>query len=703
MISYDQILAVLSWLCLLFIIQLSIYPWIKKELPKVAIPVSWTAGIIIFSLSSWYAVFVGLPPLTGMIPVIVLLFYSLLLEGKSAFMGISRGRYYYLLFILVFASMLIVRLYNPDINGAEKFMDHAFIASIMHDPMVPPLDPWFAGGSLNVYYYFGQWILASLGLATGISSNLLFNLALPTVAALSAINIYGCGVLTLKHTRLIPPLAFFFVNPCFIYLFLTGNDSFSLLWDSSRVIQNTINEYPLFSFLFGDVHAHVMGILPQTFMILMVVSALTCWQKITPYGRILIIFLTAIGLSLIPVVNSWDVFIWIPMILVTALLLILSSFKHGSLLDIPFACIRQIKKGISESGYLWILTPAGTSLIYLVGVPVISLFLISPFLLGMQTHGIEGVGIVHTPSSITEFLLVHGWFLLAILISVRRELIKKCWIFLVAVPFLLIGYYSAGLVAILLLSLIIRRKGVGDLLAAWGLCILMFCEFIYLKDNMGETLYRMNTVFKLYIGAWLLTGTGAALMISSEIDGFVEKRPILIKRITRVIPVVLIILCLLLPPCVVFTVHGPHTPTLDGWAWLSSVNPEDAGGVAFLRNLTGENIIVEAVGKDYQYAGRISSATGIQTILGWQFHEYMWRDDIPQGWYGIRPRDIQILYENPGQTIDLMEKYNATILYVGPLESTTYNLSLPEKGLLELYRNHDVTIYQRVIDNDQVI
>ena len=69
------------------------------------------------------------------------------------------------------------------------------------------------------------------------------------------------------------------VNPYFIYLALTGTQSFTLLLGQQQVITNTINEYPLFSFLFGDVHAHVLGILAQSFLILMVITAVTCWNN----------------------------------------------------------------------------------------------------------------------------------------------------------------------------------------------------------------------------------------------------------------------------------------------------------------------------------------------------------------------------------------------------------------------------------------
>ena len=55
--------------------------------------------------------------------------------------------------------MLTVRFVNPTISYAEKFMDHAFLASIMRSPVVPPLDPWFAGG---LWTYITIWVTGFL-------------------------------------------------------------------------------------------------------------------------------------------------------------------------------------------------------------------------------------------------------------------------------------------------------------------------------------------------------------------------------------------------------------------------------------------------------------------------------------------------------------------------------------------------------------
>jgi hypothetical protein len=61
-----------------------------------------------------------------------------------------------LLFLLAFLFMIEIRFVSPTISFAEKFMDHAFLASIIREPVIPPLDPWFAGNS-ECILYLGYW------------------------------------------------------------------------------------------------------------------------------------------------------------------------------------------------------------------------------------------------------------------------------------------------------------------------------------------------------------------------------------------------------------------------------------------------------------------------------------------------------------------------------------------------------------------
>ena len=89
-------------------------------------------------------------------------------------------------------------------------------------------------------------------------------------------------------------------------------------------------------------------------------------------------------------------------------------------------------------------------------------------------------------------------------------------------------------------------------------------------------------------------------MAGDELDAFITRYQGLKVRIIQCTFILLLSLCLIVPPVAVSTMHGPHTPTLDGMAWLMNSHKEDAEAIAFLRTLPGEHVIVEAAGDDYR-------------------------------------------------------------------------------------------------------
>jgi uncharacterized membrane protein len=171
-----------------------------------------------------------------------------------------------------------------------------------------------------------------------------------------------------------------------------------------------------------------------------------------------------------------------------------------------------------------------------------------------------------------------------------------------------------------------------------------------------------------------------------------KKIPVFSSRKTAVITFTVILILFALP--FVFQYNaGYGSGTLDGLAYLSVTHPGDAGAVAYLRTLHGDERIVEAEDGDYTYYSRISSFTGIPTILGQPFHEFMWRGD-DTGWLSIREADVKAIYEQPNETVQLMKKYNATLLYIGDPEREQYDVSLPQTGLVKIYSEDNTEIYR---------
>ena len=667
LIVEQQIVSVASWLFVLSLIQIAVYPSLKKTFGSFAFPAAFSASLLIFTILSWYCGLSHLPVQIALLPFPVLLVYHLWHRDYSID-ELKKEWHWEALFLICFFLMLDVRFVNPTISYAEKFMDHAFLASVIRAPVVPPLDPWFSGGTLTIYYYLGYWMSGCLAIVSGVPSNIAFNLVLPTVFGIAAVNVYAIGTLVLTRFRWLPLFIFFLPNPSFFYQIAQGKALNTVLWDSTRTITNTINEYPLFSFIWGDVHAHVVSIFNQVFLVFLLLFAYKRWESLEPRGKWLVCILAALSLGSMPLFNTWDVLIYAPVTLVLGALIL-------------WRCRKDWFRSIS-----WAL---------LFVVPPLAILCYLPFYMELQTHT-GGISFVHTPSDPVEFLLVNGWFIGIFIVLLIRDIAKRPYLLIAALPFALAGYTAAAIAVIPVMYFVagnIRKKEPesSGLPAIIGLSILIFCELFYLRDNMGELYFRMNTVFKCYLPAWILLGIATFLMAGKWLgDG--GQVPFLHPRQTLVIIITVICILFFVPFIIPFT-PSYGTGTLDGLAYLKDSNPADAAAVAYLRTLPGDERIVEAEGGDYTYYSRVSSFTGIPGIIGMPFHEFMWRGD-DTGWFSTRNADIRAIYEQPDQTIPLMKKYQTTLLYIGNAERERYRVNITTTGLEKIYSAEGTEIYR---------
>jgi YYY domain-containing protein len=689
-LAYDlQIMAVLSWIALLLVLQLAIWPLLRPSLRDYAYPAAFPVSIVAFTIISWYCGLLQVPIQAAVIPFLLLIVWYAWRGGYQRKYFSGQGKWA-LVFFVFFLFMLELRFVNPSISYAEKFMDHAFLASIMRDPVVPPLDPWFAGGTLDVYYYLGYWIFGALGLVTVTSSSVVFNLALPTVLANAAVAMFALAHLLCNRMRWLPLLTFLLVNPSFVWRLIQGEGIGSVLWDSTRTIPNAINEYPLFSFVWGDVHAHVISIFNQVLLLFLLVYSLKCWRGAGVRERFALIVLTALSLGSVPLINAWDVILYAPLTVFVGYLIWYKS---------------SVPEGISDEGILGGLKRTLSLLtgktkkrvegsllcrpwIFLLLAPVLSVVFYLPYYFQMNTRGIQGIGLVHTPTPVTAFLLVNGIFIAIFLLYLARDIVRRPALLLSFVPFALAGYASAGIAALPVVYLLLKKKRTpAELLAITGLLVIILAEFFYLKDNMGDVYYRMNTVFKFYLPAWIIMGASAFSMVPVMLE-----EPVSRLRITKGMKeaaLIAVIAILLILPLAVPLDYQFRDATLDGLAYLDTAHPGDARAVEFLRSLEGVSGIVEAEGGDYTYYSRISSFTGIPTVIGMPFHEYMWRAD---GW-SDRTQDVRLIYEDPAQTRALMERYNMTLVYVGDSEREKYQVRVDGAGLPLIYNQSGVRIY----------
>ena len=231
-------------------------------------------------------------------------------------------------FLTVFMLLCYFKGFLPDINGQEKFMDYGFIMSMLRDPNLPANDMWLSGYSIN-YYYFGQYIWAVVIKATSIPSGIGYNLSMCSAIAIPFAMSFSIGKFLIEAAsfrgfagnKLVKYAAGFFTG-CAVALwgnshsFYYDQNSFGNKFlgifrsmgidvgrtdgffypDSTRFIgwnpvvetnggDYTIEEFPFYSYLVGDLHAHVISMM-IVLLISAVILSMLCSVKLPSVNEI---------------------------------------------------------------------------------------------------------------------------------------------------------------------------------------------------------------------------------------------------------------------------------------------------------------------------------------------------------------------------------------------------------------------------------
>jgi YYY domain-containing protein len=241
-----------------------------------------------------------------------------------------------------FGVFLLFRYLNPDSWhpswGGEKPMEFAHINAILRSAHFPPYDPWYSGGYIN-YYYYGSYLVAFCMKATGIPSEIAFNLAQPTFVAFLALAAYGLAATLgrmLTRTKASAPVIGVFGA---VMLTFIGNlfaarkliEAFPDIpafnfgdwtWGATRLITNNgaaqIAEFPYFTGLYADLHAHMiaesitvlclavgLAIALEARTIVIALANRSVRQAATPLGLTL---LAALVIGTLYPTNTWDFF-----------------------------------------------------------------------------------------------------------------------------------------------------------------------------------------------------------------------------------------------------------------------------------------------------------------------------------------------------------------------------------------------------------
>jgi len=228
-------------------------------------------------------------------------------------------------------------------------------------------------------------------------------------------------------------------------------------------------------------------------------------------------------------------------------------------------------------------------------------------------------------------------------------------------------------------------------LILFGLLLTLFPEFFYLRDQFGT---RMNTIFKFYFQAWIFWGIAAAVgsaMLFYKLRGW---RAIIFQALW----ILTVVSGLAYPGLMLYHKTNGFSVkewTLDGNAYIQKYNPDEYAAILWLQDAP-MGVVTEAVGGSYTDYARISTRTGLPTVLGWPGHESQWRGGGEE--MSSRYEDIQRLYETTDwdETLRTLRDYNVRYVYVGNLERSTYQVDTSkfEGNIPLVFSNNSTMIFE---------
>ena len=596
------------------------------------------------------------------------------------------------LFLLLVSGWCYLAGFHPEAYGTEKFMDYGFMAAMMRSDTLPAADIWFGGETIN-YYYGGQYFAVFLTKLSHTRIEETYHVMRMAVAAMAFVLPFSLvrqlwedrnatAEKPVSKTAVIPGLiagaavsfagnmhyvlASFFIK--WLYRFL-GHESDYEYWfpNSTRYIgyyppgnDKTIHEFPAYSFVLGDLHAHVVNLM----FVLLLIGMTYAYMKrpliskserlqLSWKQRICIDFLQGpillFGLltGIFHFTNYWDFVIYLVVVLA---IIVYRNLREGEF-SWKYAAAKSLMQGV------WIF--------------LLSMLTALPFTATFETM-VSGIAVAQNHSSLKQLTVIWGLPFAMCVVFIASQVRKTVK-----------NREGMGTFQSIFCSLKLQDLYVGGLaLCAIGLVLIP--ELIYVRDIYEEGFARANTMFKLTYQAFTLFGICMAYILMR----FLTHRSKWLYGFGIVTGI-----CLFSTFGYIITAGSSWfgedlSPSefqgLDATAFLEEKFPTDAAAIRWMNeNISGNPVIAEACGDSYSDYQRVSAMTGLPCVLGWYVHEWLWRGDIAE--LNKRAADLEIIYtsEDEGIVRELLDEYDVEYLYVGYLEREKYG-ELDEERLQAL-------------------
>ena len=658
------------------------------------------------------------------------------------------------LFLAFFLIDLIIRLGNPDLwhpaRGGERPMDFSYFNAVIKSTVFPPYDPWFEGGYIN-YYYYGFVLVGTPVKLLGIVPSIAYNFILPTLFAMIGVGAFSLGWNLLARDQgegeadetlaLIGGMAASFLTILLgnlgtiqlIYLKFqelgsAGDFSwdpaisifqrwswaiqgFSLTlkgfalpiapgdwyWNPSRVIPpgagNEITEFPLFTFLYSDLHAHMIAIPLALLAVswgLAVVLGRAKWpnrlsavwslivggliigafypENLSDTYTYLLIGIIAIGYAVFCYTDASSLVRRIALSVGAVIVLFLLSHY----LYEPYrAWYSQAYSALDE--WKGPFTPLGSYLTHW----LVFLFIVVSWMVWETREWMASTPVSALRKLRPYTLLIEGAlvvFALALLVLAYKG-IRIGWI---ALP---IAVWAAVL---LLRPNLTDTKRFVLFLIGTALLITIVVEVVVVRGDIG----RQNTIFKFYMQAWILLAVSAGAAFAWTLPGFF--RWLLGWRAFWQTAMIF-----MLAGAALFTVSGTAGKLRDRWIWeaphtLDSMTfmkyaqyddfgqrldlSEDYNAIRWMQDhVKGSPVIVEANCSEYRWCTRFTIYTGLPGVVGWNWHQRQQRV-LQTLWVEDRVTAVGNFYNTRDTRFarDFLKEYHVRYIVVGQLERAAY-------------------------------
>lgn len=649
------------------------------------------------------------------------------------------------LFAIALTVLCFYKGFLPQINGQEKFMDYGYMMSMLRNPSLPANDMWLSGESIN-YYYFGQFIYALITKISTITPSVSYNIsmccsiALPFAMCISigrmlidSATELGArvpkfmsiivGVFTGLATMIFGNSHSFYYDPNGLGNGLlpffkklganVGSGDNFFYPDSTRYIgynpdsstiegiknggDYTIEEFPFYSYLVGDLHAHVCSTM-VVLLIFAIAVALVYKIGSLPADRLCTatelkdkmlfelknlmcpeIIAIALLLGVAQMTNYWDFLIYF--IFGSMLLLVINTRTTKDFSTIAGAIV--FGAGVASILGLYLLTASN---------PLVHTFLQTlVFAALLASTAYIPCALTRTATGMSGFFAVSSW--VALPFNLNFDMMSNSLALTVnhsPIYQLFILWGTHVIITVTFLVFIITHKkhtkattksrtakfdnpvqqffGERNIIDVFvcgaivvGLMLLIFPEIVYVRDIYTGGYLRSNTMFKFTYAGFIILSISMIYSIVRLM--FIEKRKEEGLSTPGFVLSVIFVIMLCIPAHYTLAaleqrcggLGKENYKTLDGTAYLTdyaSPNLEsdftygnmteyDACIDWFNESVEGTPVIMESHGLSYTDYNMISAYTGLPTVCGWQTHEWLWR------FHGVVNPETNILESDP--------------------------------------------------------